>query len=156
MAFQFNTPNPFPVEGRNYNDMVQTSLESFMNPNSALMQQAAQQGRNMAAERGGVNSSIAAGASQKAALEGGMPLVQTSVAAQLNQEQAKLDDWTNAQGFNRNLAAAPFLSSMDMLKQVSQYGLQDPQLYSPSVISGFNNFFNQNMNDILGRYFGQQ
>jgi hypothetical protein len=156
MALDFNTPTPFPFEGRNYNDLVQTSLESFMNPNSQLMQQAAQQGRNLAAERGGINSSIAAGASQKAALEGVMPLVQTSVGAQINQEQAKLEDWTNQQGFNRELAAMPFKSSMDMLSMVSQYGLQDPQLYSPSVISGFNNFFNQNMNDILGRYFGQQ
>jgi hypothetical protein len=127
-----------------------------MNPNSQLMQQAAQQGRNLAAERGGINSSIAAGASQRAALESAVPLAQTAVGAQLNQEQAKLEDWVATQGFNRQMAAAPFQSSLAMLNKVSDYSLQDPQLYTPSVVSGFNNFFNQNMNDVLGRYFGQQ
>jgi hypothetical protein len=156
MAFQFGATTPSPFEGRNYNDMVQTSLESFMNPNSQLMRQAAQQGRNLAAERGGINSSIAAGASQRAALESAVPLAQTAVGAQLNQEQAKLEDWVATQGFNRQMAAAPFQSSLAMLNKVSEYSLQDPQLYTPSVVSGFNNFFNQNMNDVLGRYFGQQ
>jgi hypothetical protein len=41
-----------------------------------------------------------------------------------------------------------------MLESVTAAGLKDPQLYTPSVISGFSNFFNQNMNDILGSYFG--
>lgn len=153
MAINFGTSTPAPFEGRDYNTMVQTSLESFMDPNSAYMQQAAQQGMNLAAERGGINSSIAAGASQKAALESAMPLVQTSIAAQLNQEQARLDDWVNTQGFNREMASMPFQNSMNMLNMVTQAGIQDPALYTPNVISGFNNFYNQAMNDMMEQYF---
>lgn len=150
--FSTNTPSPF--QNRNYNDLVGNSLEAFTNPNSQLMRQAAQQGLNLANERGGINSSIAAGASQRAALEQAAPLAQTSVAAQLNQEQAQLQNWVDTQGFNRELNAMPYQNSLSMLNRITEAGIQDPQLYSPSVVSGFSNFFNQNMNDILGRYFG--
>lgn len=150
----FGTGTPSPFAGRNYNDMVSSSLEAFTNPNSQLMQQAAQQGLNVANTRGGINSSIAAGASQRAALEQAAPLAQTAVAAQLNQEQAQLQNWVDTQGFNRELNAMPYQNSLAMLNRITEAGIQDPQLYSPSVISGFSNFFNQNMNDILGRYFG--
>lgn len=147
-----STPSPFA--GRNYNDMIQSSLDYFMNPNSEYMQAAKQAGMQVAAERGGVNSSIAAGASQKAALEQATSLASSSVASQLGQENAQLQDWMDSQSFNRSLAAMPYQSSMDMLKYISQAGIQDPALYTPSVISGFSNFYNQNMNDILKQYFG--
>lgn len=152
----FNPATPAteaPFANRDYNQMLQTSLDFFSNPNSQLRQQARQEGLNMAAERGGINSSIAAGASERAALGQAVPLAQSAIASQLGQEQATLNNWLDSQGFNRQMAALPYQNSLSMLNTVSQFALQDPQLYAPSVVSGFNNFFNQNMNDILSRYF---
>jgi hypothetical protein len=142
-----------PFAGRDYNAMIQGSLESFMNPNSQYIKNARQEGAQYAQQRGGINSSIAAGASEKEALGAAVPLAQSAVASQLGQEQAQLSNWMDTQGFNRQMNAMPYQNSMNMLTAVTQMGLQDPQLYSPSVISGFSNFFNQNMNDMLKSYF---
>lgn len=146
-------PSAAPFEGRDYNALVGDSLSYFMDPNSQLRRQARQEGLNTAAERGGINSSIAAGASERAALAQAVPLAQGAVSAKLGQEQVKLQDWLDAQGFSREMASIPYQSSMNMLSAISAQALQDPQLYSPSVVSGFSNFFNQNMNDILKQYF---
>jgi hypothetical protein len=135
--------------------MIQDSVNYFTDPNSTLMQQAKQAGLETAAERGGINSSIAAGAAQRASLTQAQGLAQTAVQSRLSQEQYKLDQWQQQQGFNQEMAAMPYKNSMDMLAFVSQAALANPQLYTPSVISGFNNFFNQNMNDILSQYFGK-
>lgn len=151
---RYMTPTASPFAGRDYNALVQNSLESFMNPNSQLMQNARQRGMEVAATRGGINSSIAAGASERAAMEMATPLAQGAVASQLGQEQAILANWQEEQGFARDLVAKPFESSMNMLQRVQEYALEDPQLYTPSVTSGFTNFFNQNMNDMIKRYFG--
>lgn len=142
-----------PFANRDYNTLVSDSLQSFLDPNSAYIQNARQRGMETAAQRGGINSSIAAGASERAALEAAVPLAQSAVSAQLGQEQAQLQNWLDTQGFNRTMSALPYQSSMDMLSRITEYSLADPQLYTPSVISGYSNFFNQNMRDILGQYF---
>jgi hypothetical protein len=105
--------------------------------------------------RGGINSSIAAGASERAALDQAVPLAQGAVASQLGQEQAVLSNWMDTQGFNRELASMPYQNSLSMLNKITDYSLQDPQLYTPSVISGYTNFFNQQMNDTIKRYFSE-
>lgn len=143
-----------PVDGVNYDQRLGNSLDYFMNPNSAYIQQARQRGMENAAVRGGVNSSIAAGASERAAMEAAVPLAQASAGMQAGIDQAKLAEWAAQQGFNRELYSIPFTSSMNMLQKFTDAGLQDPELYSPSVISGFTNFFNQQMNDMLKSYFG--
>lgn len=144
---------PYPFANRDYNTMLQESLEKFMDPNSQYIQNARQRGIEMAATRGGVNSSIAAGASERAALEAAVPLAQTAVGMQAGAEQAQIQNWLNEQGFNRELAAMPFTNSLQMLGRVTELGMQDPELYTPSVVSGFTNFFNQQMNDMISRYF---
>lgn len=145
---------PFPLEGRNYSQMLQESLSSFMNPQSTNIQQARQRGMELAATRGGVNSSIAAGAAERAALDQAVPLAQTATGMQAGLDQAQIQNWLSQQGFNREMAMAPFTSSMNMLARITDLGMQDPELYSPSVVSGFTNFFNQQMGDMLSRYFG--
>lgn len=144
----------FPFAGQDYNAMMQGSLDYFMDPNSRYIQNARQRGLELAATRGGMNSSIAAGASERAALEAATPLAQTAVGMQAGAQQAQIQDWLATQGFNREMAAMPFTNSMNMLNRISELGMQDPELYSPSVVSGFTNFFNQQMNDMLSRYFG--
>jgi len=143
----------FPFAGRDYNSMMEGSLQRFMDPNSAYIQNARQRGVEQAATRGGVNSSIAAGASERAALEAAVPLAQTAVGMQAGAEQAQIQDWLSQQGFNRELAAMPFTNSVSMLSRITELGMQDLELYTPSVVSGFTNFFNQNMNDMIKRYF---
>lgn len=150
---QVQSGTPMPFANQDYNAMMQGSLEKFMDPNSAYIQNARQRGVEMAATRGGVNSSIAAGASERAALEAAVPLAQTAVGMQAGAQQAQIQDWMAQQGFNREMAAMPFSSSINMLNRVTELGMQDPELYSPGVISGFTNFFNQNMNDMISRYF---
>lgn len=164
-ATSFNMPSPrsagnynLPVKPTNYNELVGSSLEKFMDPNSALIQNARQRGVEMAAVRGGVNSSIAAGAAERAAIESATPLAQTAAGMSAGEigmyNQARLNEWAATQGFNREMAAAPFQSSMNMLQRVTDASLQDPELFSPSVISGYTNFFNQQMGDMMRRYFG--
>ena len=143
-----------PLDDVNYNQRLGGSLEYFMDPNSAYIQNARQRGMEQAAVRGGVNSSIAAGASERAALDAAVPLAQSSAGMQAGVDQAKLNEWAAQQGFTRELYSMPFTSSMNMLQKFTEAGLQDPELYSPSVISGFTNFFNQQMNDMLKSYFG--
>lgn len=145
---------PTPLDGVDYNNRLSGSLDHFMNPNSALIQQARQRGMEVAATRGGVNSSIAAGAAERAALDSAVPLAQASAGMQAGVDQVKLQDWAATQGFNRELYSMPFTSSMGMLQRVTDMSLQDPELYSPSVVSGYTNFFNQQMGDMMRRYFG--
>lgn len=143
-----------PLDGVDYNNRLSGSLDHFMDPNSALIQQARQRGMEVAATRGGINSSIAAGASERAALDSAVPLAQAAAGMQAGVDQVKLQDWASQQGFNRELYSMPFTSSMGMLQRVTDMSLQDPELYSPSVISGYTNFFNQQMGDMMRRYFG--
>lgn len=138
--------------------MVQSSLESMLNPNSQYIQNARQRGVEYAQSRGGLNSSIAAGASERSAIESAMPLVQSSLGIQQSREQVLAQNWINEQGFNRELQGAitmmPVQNAFNMLNLVQEYAINDPELYTPDVISGYSNFFNQNMNDILSQYFG--
>ncbi len=144
-----NAPDP--------NQQVQTSLEYFMDPNSSYIQNARQRGVEYAASRGGLNSSIAAGASERAAMEAAMPLVQSSLDIQKTRDVLAGQNWLDEQGFNREfqgqLAMMPIQNSFNMLNAVQQYALNDPELYTPDVISGYSNFFSQNMNDIMARFF---
>lgn len=132
---------------------VTGSLEQMLSPTSAYIQNARQRGLEQAATRGGINSSIAAGASERAAIEAAAPLAQQ--ALQLDQAgiNAQYEDWLAQQDFGRSLFGERFSSSLEMLERIQQYGLEDPELYTPEVLSGFTNFFQQTMNDMLRRYF---
>lgn len=59
---------------------VMGSLESVIGSNSPYIQNARRRGLETAATRGGINSSIAAGSSERAAIEAAQPLVQQGVA----------------------------------------------------------------------------
>lgn len=139
------------------NAVVTGSLESMINPNSSYIQNARQRGMEVAATRGGINSSIAAGASERAAIEAASPLTQQAIGIQQTREGVNADNWASTQNFNRaflgQLGTTAFSSSVGMLEMMQQYAMNDPELYTPEVTSGFSNFFSRNMNDILGRYF---
>lgn len=132
---------------------VTSSLEQMLAPNSAYIQNARQRGLEQAATRGGINSSIAAGAAERAAIEAAAPLAQQAVGLDQTGINAQYENWLAQQDFGRALFGQRFSSSLGMLERIQQYGLEDPELYTPEVLSGFNNFFQQNMSDILKRYF---
>ncbi len=152
------TPPPARPVSRSGTDIVKSSLEAMLDPNSSYIKNARQRGMEVAAERGGLNSSIAAGASERAAIDAVQPLVQQAVGLEAQRTSVEEQDWLNAQGFNREfqgtLAMLPLNNSMNMLNAVTNYSLQDPELYGPDVISGYSNFFNQNMKDLISNYFG--
>lgn len=139
------------------NQMVQDSLEAMLDPSSSYIKNARQRGIEYAASRGGLNSSIAAGAAERSAIEAAAPLAQQAVGIQQSREQVAADDWLSNQNFNRSIqgqvALMPLRSSFDMLNTIQQYALQDPALYTPEVTSGYSNFFQKNMNDIMSNYF---
>lgn len=145
---------PAPAPSTNANEMVTGSLQAMLDPNSSYIQNARQRGIEQAATRGGVNSSIAAGASERAAIEAAAPLAQQALSIQSSREDANTQNWLSQQNFGRALFGQTFSNSMGMLNAIQQYALEDPELYTPEVTSGYTNFFQQNMNDLLSRYFG--
>lgn len=63
------------------NELVSNNLNGLLNSNSAYMQNARQTGLDLANSRGLLNSSIAAGNSQRAAIQAGLPIAQGDAAA---------------------------------------------------------------------------
>lgn len=171
--------SPYPNLGLDFartitpNELVANQLQALLNRDSPYMRNAEQRGIEMAQRRGNLNSSIAAGSARRAALEAAAPIAQADAQAwreansqnfealsQLRQMRtaADLEDWLNDRSFNRDfngrLATMPIQSAMDMLQYVSQRAMEDPAVYTPQVMSGFMNFFNQNLFDIMNQYFG--
>lgn len=135
-------------------DAVKGNLESLLAPGSSYINNARQRGIEYAATRGGVNSSIAAGAAERSAIEAAAPLAQQAIAIDQQNKDYAMQDWMAQQNFGRNLFTQQFGSSLDMLNSINQMALMDPELYTPEVTSGMSNFFQKNMNNILKNYFG--
>lgn len=143
-----------PVNPMSGTQQVQEAMSAFTSPNSDYIRNARQRGIEYAATRGGINSSIAAGAAERSALEAATPLAQQALAIDQTKENVATEDWLTQQNFNRALQGQVFSNSMGMLNAVQQYALNDPALYTPDVVSGYSNFFQKNMDDILTQYFG--
>lgn len=140
-------------------NVVQDYLTQLTNPNSPYMRNATQRGLEIAGQRGNLNSSIAAGAARRASLEAVQPFVSEAMGLHRSREGYAAQDWLNSNQFNREFSSAlalmPIKSSFDMLQTLMSYGAENPQIYTPTVMSGLSNFFNQNMQDIMSRYFPQ-
>lgn len=165
MALQdlFNTgvmgpPSPVTTPAPSGTSQVMGSLESILGSNSPYIQNARRRGMETAATRGGINSSIAAGSAERAAIDAAQPLVSQAVGidqANLQQQrEAEYNNWLSQQNFGRALYGQKFSSSIDMLNMLQQAALSDPELYTPEVVSGSANFFQRNFDDIMKRYFG--
>lgn len=83
------------------------------------------------------------------------------LASQLRQgervDEAQVQNWLNSESFTRQfngqLAMLPMSSALDLTRAITQFAMQDPELYTPTVVSGMTEFFNSNMNAILRQYF---
>lgn len=154
------------------NELVANQLNDLLSADSRYIQNARQRGREFAASRGNLNSSIGAGASERAAIEAGLPIAESDAGvyrdanagnfAALNQLRqmrtaAELDNWLSSENytreFNGRLAMLPIESGADMLAYITQRAMEDPAVWTPDVISGFNNFFNLNFQDMFSNFF---
>jgi hypothetical protein len=155
--------------------IVNNYLNQLISADSALMRNARTLGIEHAAARGLQNSSIAAGNAQRAALDAALPLAQqaldmfnqrenrqwTSSENRLDRQQqltmAEVQNWLNNESFmrdfNAQLALAPVANTFQLLQMIMQQAVEQPDVYTPDVVSGFSEFFNTNMLDILARYF---
>ena len=141
---------------------IQSNLSTFLDPNSEFQRQAKLSGLNTAAERGGVNSSIAAGAAQRASLDTASTLASAATQGDLQNQNAitnaNIQNWAATQGFNRELFGSlygqAYGNSLNMLSTLGTLALQDPETYTPEVMSGFTNFFQQMSGDFFSKYYG--
>lgn len=85
----------------------------------------------------------------------------TSTENRLDRDQqvsmVQLQDWLNNQSFmrefNANLATFPVQNATQLLNTIMQQALENPQVYTPDIISGMSEFFTTNFLDVLSRYF---
>lgn len=145
---------PIPKPAMNGTQQAISSLDQVLSSGSPYIQNARRRGLETAAARGGINSSIAAGSAERAALEGAMPLVQQGLQIDQAAQNVAYDDWLSNQNFGRALVGQGFQNSLGMLNSIQEYALADPELYTPDAVSGLTNFFQTNANEILKRYFG--
>lgn len=215
-------------------DTTMGALDQLLSSGGSFMQNAQRRGLEQAGARGLLNSSIASGSAQRAAVESSMPILNQIMGLQGQREQqdwqanqanraaalglteqertqdfqrtqnlvnqamdltrqreaqgfqaqesqlgrtqqvnnALLDaqlrtsmmedealktDWLNSRDFTRqfnaNLSMLPIKSAIDMTTAITQFALQDPELYSPAIVSGMSEFFNRNMLAIMQQYF---
>jgi hypothetical protein len=152
-------------------------MNQILDPNGAYMRNAGRRGLEMAASRGmRAGTSIAAGASQRAALEAAMPMVGEALGLQRQREgfafqgeqsqldrnhdmtRAQIQDWLSSSQFRREfygaLSMMPINSAFQLQSMLQQYALDNPEVYTPSMMNGMSNFFAQNFQQVLGQYFG--
>lgn len=150
-------PGQPPSNFSAYN-VVSDSINMLTDQNSPYMTNAARRGAEYANSRGNLNSSIGAGAARRAALEAAQPLVGEMLGLQKQREQYASQEWLASNQFNREFAGTmallPIKNSMDSLNLIMSYGLENPDIFTPEVVSGLSNFFTQNMRDIMSNYYG--
>lgn len=75
----------------------------------------------------------------------------------LQSDSAAQQDWLRSRAFadefNASISMIPVNSAMEMLQALTQYALNDPETFTPDVMSGFTTFFNNNMINMLSQYF---
>lgn len=100
---------------------VQGQLSSLLSQDSAYMQEARRSGQEQAAARGMLNTSMAAGASQREALKAALPIAQqdaqTFAQAQAMEQKAKTD-LTTMQG--EAIVSAELVSQQENIKRTNQ------------------------------------
>lgn len=174
-------PNPSQVNlqgGFSPANVVTDTMNQIVDPNGAYIRNARRRGLEQAAMGGNrAGGSIAAGASQRAALESAAPLFNAAMQLQGQREgfafqgeqnqlernrdytRAQLEDWANSRQFNREfygvLSMMPINSAYQLNSLIQTYALENPEIYTAEVISGMSNFFNQNFAQVLSTYFPQ-
>lgn len=111
----------------------------------------------------GVNNALLAGQlDQRRALLGSQlgreeAILDTQLRQTLQSDAAAQQDWLASNAFSREfngaLAMMPITSAFDLNSRIQQFAMENPEIYTPEVISGMSNFFNRNMLSMLQQYF---
>lgn len=125
---------------------------------SPYIDNARQRGVEQAATRGGVNSSIAAGASERAALDNAGNLATQATQLQLNRENTAAQLYGQnlqaQQSLQNNMASSAFGTYNNLISRLQTSALEDPETFTPEVVSGYTNFFQKTatnaLKDLLG------
>lgn len=79
------------------------------------------------------------------------------IRQRLQADNASQQDWINDRNFTREfngtLSMMPIRNAYDMASAIQAFALAEPEVYTPQVISGMTNFFQQNMTSIMAQYF---
>lgn len=193
-------------------DVVQGITNALLSREGQYITNARRRGLETANQRGLLNSSMAAGAAQRAAVEAAQPLIGQAMGLTENREQrnfqgqqqaldrtqsvnnallgnqlqerqmglqnyyskdqAVLDaqlreqlqsrtveqqDWLNdrtfSRQFNASLSMMPIQNIYDMNRAIMNYAAENPEVYTPDIISGMTNFFQMNLLGTLQQYF---
>jgi hypothetical protein len=126
-------------------DVVNQILNGFLDGPYAA--DARRRGMEQANARGMLNSSMSAGASERAALESVSPFVQQAMGL-INQRE------NNAASFYQQMSMIPMQSASDLTRLMAQYALDNPDVYTPNNLAGLSQFFNNNLQQIMSQYFG--
>lgn len=175
--------NPYaPPASFSPGNVVQDNLNNLLNHDGAYMTNARQRGLEVAANRGLLNSSVAAGASQRSALEAAQPILNNIMGLTSQRESqahssseaqrgrqfqaefasmnAQLQDWMSNNEFNRNfngqLAMMPIASAADMWSGLMQLAASDPTVFTPDVLAGYQDFFQTGFDEYISRYLQPQ
>jgi hypothetical protein len=158
--------------------VVGDSLNNLLSSGSRYIENARQRGREGAASRGLLNSSISAGAAERAGIEASMPILDQMMGLQRQREQnafgadqsqrdrlfqsdfallnANIQDWLGNNQFNREfngqLAMLPIASAAEMWSGLMQLAATDPTVFTPDVLAGYQDFFQTGFNEYISRY----
>ena len=84
-------------------------------------------------------------------------ILDADLRQQLQSDATTQQDWLSDRQFNREFNAAlstmAIGGAMDLNKSIMDYAAQNPEVYSPEIISGMTNFFQMNMTGLLQQYF---
>jgi hypothetical protein len=159
-------------------NVVQDYLSQILNDESGYIQNARRNGIELAAQRGLLNSSIAAGNSQRAAIEAAQPILNeitqlhnqreqlafTGEQNQMDRDQqitmAQINDWAANNQFNREyngqLSLLPITSVTALNNQLMQAAIENPEIFPPEIVSGLGEFFGTNLLSMLQQWFPEQ
>lgn len=117
-----STPAPAPVAARSITDpeTVSGQLNALLSKDSAYMQSAKANAMATANSRGLLNSSIAAGAGEKAAIDSALPIAQQDSTINANAGQS-------AQNANQDLGLTGYKSLLDSSQQSVNFGYSTAQ-----------------------------
>ena len=75
----------------------------------------------------------------------------------LQNDSVLQQDWLSSQDFTRqfnaNLALLPINNAMELSNMVAQYALENPEVYTPDIISGMQSFFTGSFLAMMQQYF---
>ena len=117
-----STPAPAPVAARTITDpeTVSGQLNALLSKDSTYMQSARSNAMATANSRGLINSSIAAGAGEKAAIDSSLPIAQQDATTNANANQS-------AQQANQDLGLTGYKSLLDSAQQATNFGYSTAQ-----------------------------